>query len=281
MRPGPHERLLDGLLRLGSVASHRVELADKPPERSRIEVGEVFGADFSAFLSGCPRPIVEQPGQPYAKTAAAGLGVTKVSFGATRWAARRYGLRRCTPPGPEQEATDEAEPQAGIGGWAARGCSDRRRWRWLGAGGRGTYRPRGIAPDGRSPEGSEAVATKGSRIDGAYADAVADRTAAGSVGSVGAADPAAGAVASVGSVAPADPAAGTVGPVAAADRTAARSLDSVAAAGRTTAAALADTGPVTCAYYLAGPLPGPSRPARAEERIQSPTRLSLLDAVVT
>jgi hypothetical protein len=122
---------------------------------------------------------------------------------------------RCAPPGLEQEATDEAEPQAGIGGRAARGCSDRRRWRWLGAGGRGTYRPGGIAPDGRSPYGSEAVATKGSRIDGTYADSntdcpngaavavgTADRTTARSIANPdcpnGAADPAAGTVGSVG-----------------------------------------------------------------------------------
>jgi hypothetical protein len=140
---------------------------------------------------------------------------------------------RCAPPGLEQEATDEAEPQAGIGGRAARGCSDRRRWRWLGAGGRGTYRPGGIAPDGLSPDGSEAVATKGSRIDGTYADSntdcpngaavavgTADRTTAGAVGTVAAADRT-----TARSIAnpdcpngAADPAAGTVGSVGAADR---------------------------------------------------------------
>lgn len=58
-RPGPHERLLHGVLSLALVPGHRVELPDQPLEASRIELGEFLTLHCaSAFPREAGRPVI-------------------------------------------------------------------------------------------------------------------------------------------------------------------------------------------------------------------------------
>src|SRR5580704_10730324 len=59
VRPGPHERLLHGVLSLALVPGHRVELPDQPLEASRIELGEFLALHCaSAFPREAGRPVI-------------------------------------------------------------------------------------------------------------------------------------------------------------------------------------------------------------------------------
>jgi len=53
-RPGPHERLLHGVLRLALVPGHRVELPDQPLEASGVELGEFLTLHCIAPFPGKP-----------------------------------------------------------------------------------------------------------------------------------------------------------------------------------------------------------------------------------
>ena len=102
-RPGPHERLLHGVLSLALVPGHRVELPDQPLEASRIELGEFLTLHCaSAFPREAGRPISGlSPSIPAAAVAGCTQPASPGNGSGRRWCSwtRARIADHASPPG--------------------------------------------------------------------------------------------------------------------------------------------------------------------------------------